>query len=804
MLKQYFLILLFNSLFLSIYAQNASSTVDLATLDEQLLEQLILQKINAHRATKDLSTLHTDQILAKAAQNQSDFQAKIKRLNHFQPNKIMANPARRVFFYEGNHSTVGENCAFVPLLDNATYETLAEQFYQGWLNSPPHYKNMITPDYALSGVRFKADTIDGGKIRLFGTHVFGGVTAMPVKGITVPKGAYGILPKKDAFCEKQLGRFSFITELMASYVFFKEDTLFIGYSNLEEFKELISHSTDGLAVDIVARQQFPCNGENRTNGVAPYKGAMLRPVLRTELLKNNRTKDQNRLITPLAVIPADLKGNYQFNIITIKKKCACKNSHYLSIPHNDLPLLDIYPIWHTADTNNLIPFGTKEIVQRVQFNQGQDSLNDKEWRKIIKHIKAHKKDIQRVHIFATSSIEGSERTNTKLQKDRATYIKKRLGELGISSKKVSFNTLERWDMFYNQILTTPYGYLKNLTPNEIRKAISKDRKMAAKLEPLLAEQRETLITFKVNTTGDYSKFEIDEQALVKKFEQEIENDQLDDALATQTQLIEGFINDKCDKETLLQTELPLEKKYLPFLSNQMAIELFFGEYIPKSVYIPNWGDPFLKVDDNFVIKLRTLLDMEQNYLPMQFNLHGFAIKFMRYTRSSFIEPDTLLHNIQYFNDSTIYGKFALNNDYVIQKLLLNYHLAGADYFFAKQEYSKRNESLLFVKTYFEQQGMDEGETVILAKYFNQNYRFGWAIDLLGDFVVNKNSQNEESVFTFLQTETLLQDDEVMIRYPKIWERSLKLNKKRFCRWGNANFQLLDGKNFKPFYCKNCE
>lgn len=804
MIKHYFFIFFFNIFCLSIYAQDANSTVDLANLDENLLEQLILQKINAHRATKDLSTLHTDQILAQAAQNQSDFQAKIKRLNHFQPSKIMANPARRVFFYEGTHSTVGENCAFVPLLDNSSYETLAEQFYQGWLNSPPHYKNMITPDYAFSGIRFKADTIDGGKIRLFGTHVFGGVTSLAVEGISVPKDAYGILPKKEAFCKKELGRFDFITELMASYVFFREDTLFIGYSNLEEFKELISHSTDGLAVDIVARQQFPCKGANRTNGVAPYQGAMLRPILRTELLQNNRTKNQNRLISPLAVIPSELKGNYQFNIITIKKKCACKNSHYLSIPHNDLPLLDIYPIWHTADSNNLIPFGTKEIVQRVQFQQGQDTLKEEEWHSIIKHVKANKNNIQRVHIFATSSIEGSEKLNLRLQKERATYIKKRLAQLGISSSKVSFNTLERWDMFYNQILTTPYGYLKNLSPDEIRKEISKDRKMAAKLEPLLAEQRETLITFKVNKNGEYAKFKINERALVKKFEQEIKNKQLDSALVTQTKLIEGFINDKCDQKTLLQTKLPLEKEYLPFLSNQMAVELFFGEYIPKSVYIPNWGDPFLKVDDDFVIRLRTLLDMEQNYLPMQFNLHGFAIKFMRYTHSSFIEPDTLLRNIQFFNDSTIYGKFALNNDYIIQKLLLNYHLAGADYFFNKQEYGKRNESLLFVKNYFEQQGMDEGETVILAKYFNQNYRFSWAIDLLAPFVVNKNSQNEEGIFTFLQTQTLLQGDEVMLNYPKIWERSLRLNKNRFCRWGNSNFQLLNGKNFKPFYCKSCE
>ncbi|MCP4441246.1 MAG: hypothetical protein GY810_20265 [Aureispira sp.] len=803
MTKCFFAFLFISLCWATSYSQTAESPFDLGSLDEQLLEKLILQKINAHRTTKNLETLYEDQILAKAAQNQSDFQAKIKRLNHFQPNKIMANPARRVFFYEGNHSTVGENCAFVPVLETSTYETVAEQFYQGWLHSPPHYKNMITPDYRLSGIRFKADTIDGGKIRIFGTHVFGGVTALPIEGVDMPKDAYGILPRKKAFCTKQLGRYDFIAERMASYIFFRGDTIFFGYSNTEEFKKIISHSTDGLAVDIVARQQFPCDDPNRINGVAPYRGVMLPPVFRNDLLKNNRTKSQNRLITPIAVVPPGLKGNYQFNIITIKKKCACKNSHYLSIPHNDLPLLDIYPIWHTADTNNIIPLPSKEIVQRVQFHQGQDTLRDREWRQIIKHVRANKKNIQRVHIFATSSIEGSSRLNLKLQKDRAKYIKKRLAELGVSSKKVSYNTLERWDMFYDQIMTTPYGYLKDLSKDEIRKAISKDRRMASKLEPLLAEQRQTLITFKVSTSDEYVNIKVNERALLKKFEQEIKAEQLDSALRTQTQLIKGFVHDKCSRETMLKTELPLEEKYLPFLSNQMAVELFFGDYIPKSVYIPNWGDPFLKVDEDFVHKLKTLVDMDRDYLPMQFNLHGFAIKFMRYTRMTLIEPDTLLQAVQTFNDSSRYGKFALNNDYVIEKLKLNYHLAAADYFFDMQEYQKRNESLLYVKEYFERQDMQEGETVILAKYFNRNYRFGWAIDLLEPFVLNK-SKNEEAIYTFLQTQTLLKGDKVISKFPEIWDRALSLNKKRFCRWGNANFQLLYGEDFKPFYCTNCE
>lgn len=781
-------------------AQTASSTLEVGSLSAPLLESLILEKINAHRQEKTLGSLQNDAALAKAAANHSSYQGSVKKLTHEQNNVELRTPSLRVAKFGGNFNLVGENVALVPLNPGNTYATIAEDFFQAWMNSPPHYQNIITPDYNYSGIRFRFGKDP--KTRqpiIYATHVFAGLKARFFSKVTPTN--HGIAPFNSScdYYQNSTG----IAEVLANFVIVKKDSVYLHYHNLKHIEQyFLTGNNDGFAIDIVERNQFPCDNPNLTSAVGAYQGVPLPPKYREELLINNPMREQNKFLAFLGVLPEGLVDNYQINIISIRENCACSNSSYLEVPVNDIPLVKILPVWHTTFKVNKLDY--KEQVAEVQFAQGKSALSSTETASIKSLIALHKKNIQRVHIFATSSVEGSSDKNEQLGIDRAEYIKQLFEQAGYAPKIINYHTLERWELFRQQIKGTPFAFLLQMTNPQIQKRLNTDKVLFDKIEYLLAQQRKTQITLKISTEEAFANIPENEVELLAEFERLLEAKELNKALEIQSKMVYAFVNDKLDKATLLATTIPLEKEYIPMLSNQIAVELFFSDYIPHSVLVPNWGDPFFSVDQAFVDKLLNLIALSETDLPLQYNLSAFAIKYMRYTRASIMDAAELYQKILGFSNAEVYGKLSTWNKKEIERLKLNFHLAAADYFYQKFEYEKRGNSLKYVQKHYASQDLKIDEALYLAKYFNQNYRFNWAIDLL------KNSletapKHEDTYFTYVQTSTLLQDFNQALEAPYLedLEKALLMNKSRCCTWMNTNYQLMQNADFKGVYCERC-
>lgn len=790
------------SIFFSIRmnAQTADSPLEIGSLSAALLETLILDKINAHRQEKELGSLENDATLAKAAANHSSYQGSVKKLTHEQNNASLRTPSLRVANFGGNFNLVGENVALVSLSSKSTYATVAEDFFQAWMNSPPHYENIIAPNYKHSGIRFRFGKDP--KTRqpiIYATHVFAGLKARFFS--KVPPNNYGISPFNST-CDYYKNTAG-IAEVLANFIIVKKDSIYLHYHNLKHIEQyFLTSDNDGFAIDIVERKQFPCDNPNLTSAVGAYQGVPLPPKYREELLINNPMREQNKFLAFLGVLPKGLVDNYQLNVLSIRENCACSNSSYLEVPVNDIPLVKILPVWHTTFKVNKLDY--KEQVTEVQFAQGKSTLNNVEIATIKDLIEQHQQNIQRVHIFATSSVEGSSEKNEQLGISRAEYIKQVFEQAGYAPKIINYHTLERWDLFRQQIKGTPFAFLLELTNPQIQERLNTDKILFDKIEYLLAQQRKTQITLKISTEEKFKAIPNNPSELLTKFEQLLQAKELEAALEVQSKMVYAFVNDKLDKATLLASKIPLEKEYIPMLSNQIAVELFFSDYIPHSVLVPNWGDPFFSVDQAFVDKLLNLISLSETDLPLQYNLSAFAIKYMRYTRASIMDVSQLYQKILGFSDAEVYGKHSTWNKTEIARLKLNFHLAAADYFYQKFEYEKRGNSLKYVREHYASQNLKIDEALYLAKYFNQNYRFQWAIDLL------KNSLktaplHEDTYFTYVQTSSLLQDFNLALETPYLesLEKALKMNKSRWCAWMNTNYQLMQNTDFKTVYCARC-
>lgn len=162
-------ILFFNSFVVSVQELN---------LNYDDLENNVLELMNQHRKSLKINKLNKDVVLQKAAQDQSDYMLGIKKLAHEQKNVVKKYPKNRIKFHGGNDfNAYGENVLYLTI-EPKTYTkndigALAKRIYEDWKNSPPHYENIISKEYAYASLAF---AFDSKSKRLYATTVFGNKT----------------------------------------------------------------------------------------------------------------------------------------------------------------------------------------------------------------------------------------------------------------------------------------------------------------------------------------------------------------------------------------------------------------------------------------------------------------------------------------------------------------------------------------------------------------------------------------------------------------------------------------------------
>lgn len=153
-------------------------------LDWKAVETEFYRLLNELRIKKKLKPLTPNvTVLDTAAFDQAQYLNKRGRLTHDQNDRKKATPYKRVQFYGGNYTIVGENCIEVFLetpmktkysrspVTVSSEKEIAEALFLGWKNSPEHYKNMITPEYQSAGLGY---AFSEKTKQLYCTQVFGG------------------------------------------------------------------------------------------------------------------------------------------------------------------------------------------------------------------------------------------------------------------------------------------------------------------------------------------------------------------------------------------------------------------------------------------------------------------------------------------------------------------------------------------------------------------------------------------------------------------------------------------------------
>lgn len=777
-------------------AQTAKDTIDPRHFNYELLQSLYIDEFNAFRTSIKEPTVEPDPILQKAAQDQANYCTQKNLVTHYQSEiDKKYDPKKRVEFYHGNHAYVGENCLmtflFVPATDPhtkktatiSTYGQLAKGLFQQWKNSPPHYQNMINSVYTHTGI---AVSLYQNNQVLYATQVFACAPYTPPKnGLKYSDTTWGVKEHIESKC-KPYGNNEYLTGILANYLIQYKDSIYQYYQDEKVLKEIIQGPRDGMAVDLVFKNQFFCEKANNLHPSTVFDGYMLPPKYRDEIFGHDLYKTEE-LLSYVGTIPpgAPLK-DMQMNTILIQNGMQCRYSYPVYIDRDILKDLPIYPQWCKAE--GTISKGVVDLdkVFLIPFEKNATKQDTFYFKKLKELLEVFDGAITSLEINAYSSVEGTQANNLQLQKDRAdfieTFVKKNMKQ-EIAIKK---NALENWPKMHEQIASSGLtSSFPDTTDESLRKTINKQM-----YDPLVSNwlDDQRVASIKIHLHKEYDdKTEARFMPLVL-YDKMYQGDSTQ-AIVAYSRIIEAYQSGDLSKHFLSAIDVPLERKFLPVISNYLASIIVQSDIFNYSSY-----------SESYMVYMDTAEKKFGDFKPMKFNLTVY--KTHQYFHGQ-------LDSVKEFR---ALGKRVdtLCRDTVIDKKLryqlkFNYNLSGSLFYLQHRLYKDMYKCFDTVKSLLPVATLKAQEAYDVGLYFNYFARYHETIKLL-DMYLERYPEDEDLIYLYVSTGAAYNIDldyKVDFYYEQIRKLSVK-NRPRLCKWFNANYQLLRQVDFKSKICNYCK
>jgi len=324
---RYLQIIMFIVITHSVMAQTESTTgvdslqmtVEVKTFQPAYLERQILNEVNKQRKILGFNELTEIKVLKNTAKDQAAFMSEVSSTEQ-------DNPGERAVLYGGTRN-VSEIVAKLSVSKKLSYQQVAQQFVEKWHNNSKTNNLMTNHLYVFAGVATAFD-MDGQKLYVSldlgdNSSIAPVLNKMAAKYISTKSFGVGLYNSK--VCGK-CGKIEGVDEL-AKYITTDGTAIYLECDNLKKLKQIVKSPDDGLAIDIVSRNQFPCNRDNIISYNNPNKGIMLKPLMSEELyLKNTEAPKSNKIKVKLGDIPKTISADtVELNLMIIMQGKLCRN-----------------------------------------------------------------------------------------------------------------------------------------------------------------------------------------------------------------------------------------------------------------------------------------------------------------------------------------------------------------------------------------------------------------------------------------------------------------------------------------------
>ncbi|MCU0429285.1 MAG: CAP domain-containing protein [Cytophagaceae bacterium] len=532
------------------------------------LEHLTKSKIDSVRAYYGLQRLYNDSILYVAAAHHGSY-LQGKKLSHYEPEfDLFKTPQLRAEFFGAKNYACGENLARVPIYNYTsiallpdkknsirihvnTYHNAAHALMLSWVNSPPHFENIKTEAYDVTGMNISLDT--SGRFltavqkfaKVIHRYHFSNTGTLFPYAPDFPASLHERrLTKRNSYPWKLKERKTsdsiriaqLIRESAAPEKLNRENNSirFLSY-RIPTLKKMIKRRRDGMAVELVSSEPFECENPDydylpfRRNNHSFINGEVLKPVykraffksykedckkllkekktLQLEIRKNaslskeekekklqeieNQSWEPEFMEVLLGSIPEKLPalhGDIESNILILQKKRVAYVLHFSGACDKGKLLTSILPSYPQW-TEVPIPdvAENRKTLVAVPFERNSFSVSEEQISHIREAIPKH--PITEIQLQAWASVEGLESINLELQQKRVDAMKSIITPfLSDSSITLSIQSGENWKMFYEQLEQSPYRHWKKYKKEEIKRLLEKEENILA-FDKFLDDQR---------------------------------------------------------------------------------------------------------------------------------------------------------------------------------------------------------------------------------------------------------------------------------------------------------------------------
>lgn len=852
-LKLYMFLLLIFFFKKEVIGQNAKSTFTSSNCNEKYLEYLIKEKIDSVRIAHNLLPLANDTILHIAAKYHADWMNENNKFAHEEKtNPTMLTPQMRVNHYGATNYLVGENIikSYIntPLEDkkgkhyiNKTYEDLANNFVIGWVNSPGHYKNIITSDYDITGL---AVSINSKKNLIYAVQKFANVPNQyqfeenktyfeysnykPIPPVTsfegisterlIKKYPYKLkATKNDKDSLKRCKTCNDAIDLRIYKDYFKQkgNKMNLYSYNIETLEKTIKRRRDGFALEFISYTPYDCgNSEyytlpSRRNNQSLMSDTVIKPIYKKDLKKGFRKAKYTKWFhirkkgtaeyfdLNLGTIPKEITGYYEVNIIVIQKRRICRIMHF-----TDYCGEDIGPIFQ-PETINYLP---KSIYTRnpyegtisftIPFERGKFDYNLKDIKKALGALSETEFLVDSITIRAYSSLEGSEEINNSLQIKRADSILLALKNNQESEFKSRIISSPNWELFEKQIeKEKELKDLKGLSKSEILIKLQ-DKKYTEKIETYLSKQRIGQVSMKVTF-----KLPIDQLAdtLLSDFAKSVDYFNLtknpssyDSLMAIQDKLFELFKQNHASNLHLKDLNSRIGKQ---------------GKLVERNYW--HWNS--LNKSDSIWVN--------QKFGPQ---LHSLDVKNAKSEYMNALISVNRIPNYGFYkneDDGTVLFKVKslyISSDSIVKTkadsltlytltTLLKYFRPDSEHFDKDKKQNYCQELLAYIQSHY----FTEGEILKFTKYFLYLQEDGIAYELLNQYMLTNVTLLDETKILhaklgYYHNQEYRNNDYALLLmnlYKDVREKSWC---EMFVGPCNISFQVFDYEPLRTFYCEKCE
>ena len=739
----------------SIYSQQ------LTTSQEKHLTDLLTKKINLQRKKMGTHLLEKDVNLVKAAKLHAIYMANSYKTTHFQENKDLKTPQKRVQSFSNSFTTIGENVlktrSIRPPFTNKKLALIANLMFNAWKKSPGHYENMITSQFSHSGFGF---SYNSKKKQIFAAHVFGDKTYKVPNQLS--EDAFGIKNNKDCTDCKSLLGYNNIIANMGNNISIEGDEIIFKYHNKAYFNSIFKNPLDGIAIDLVTKDQMKCGTKNKFDSSPIYDGVLLPPFYKDELISRNKSKGNYRVIISLGKIPLHLRDKELYaNLIIIKGHNKCAYKIPVFVPSSKFNLIPIKPNLVTSN----IGLKTKGIsfVKELYF----DFKSSKTIAHKITPTEINKENIHFIDIKSYTSVDGSFKNNSYLFNKRANFIKKHLrNSLHLQQVKINTEAKENWELFNFQLEMFGLENKLDYSKKEKRKLANTDLKSSWKLQ--FEDQRKSkAIIFEKGTWFSSDK----NHAYYNLIDALISNNTnlANKALFTLYNQ-KNTINYILDQDFILD-RLLLKKDLVQNTSALIIKNINYYQVDTIIYYINYWLKNYHVLNSGAQENLLNLYSITAKRLLMFWDTDNERL-------ARVLHPDKV---------SKLFNKY--KNSLESNPLYLNYQMAIIDYYGQINDYFKIDSSFDFITDYFNKRSQNIEDDINLALFFNRWSMYHLTLDLLLKAYLN-DKLDEQASFILAQTIIAYPNNQNEVILKAIQQNAIKFNKKRWCNWVKQNFQNL--------------